>query len=500
MPINPNIALGFKPTYELESPQNILANVMKQKGDQQTLQLNALKMQEAQRGIESQNALNRVMSEAYNPVTGKYDQSNVYKQLAAAGQGHLIPGQMKSEAERIEAENKSQKAKTDLLSAKMKQFRDYFNQNVRTPDQMRQFNASSIKDPVIGKFLQEQGATLEQMNKEVDDVEAAGPDAFNQYRLQQVLDADKFINANKPSIHFPPGSGKAYIFHAGKSTVTQVPNLDTGAGGNQGVTYRVDENTGELMALPSKLAPGASPVPRPVIGAGGAPVKGSVKQAGASNITEEEQSVISKAIAEGRLDPNKVNGRNARIIATTLIQNPQANLVNLGIDAASTGQAAKSLAVQGAKMGTAATEAAGMIEVTKGLSDKIDRTQYPNINAIANAVDKGTGGVDIVQLNASINALVNSYARAISPTGNPTVSDKNHAREVINSAYSSGQMNGILEIMKQEMDIAKNAAVKSGSHLLEEREKRFGRGKEKPPEGAGGNRPGLDEIFGPGKK
>jgi len=191
-----------------------------------------------------------------------------------------------------------------------------------------------------------------------------------------------------------------------------------------------------------------------------------------------ENAALSKAIIDGRLDPNRVNGRNAKILATTLMANPNANLLELGVSASGATAAERSLATQTAKMSTAANEANQMVDVVRGLSDKVDRTEFPTINAITNAVSKGTGGKEIVQLNTSINALVNSYARAISPTGNPTVSDKNHAREVINAAYSNGQMGAILDIMQQEMSIARKSASTASTELKESREAARGRSSE----------------------
>lgn len=189
-----------------------------------------------------------------------------------------------------------------------------------------------------------------------------------------------------------------------------------------------------------------------------------------------ENAALSKAIVDGRLDPNRVNGRNAKILASTLLANPNANLLELGVSAAGATAAERSLATQTAKMSTAANEANQMVTVVRDLSDKVDRTEFPTINAITNAVSKGTGGKEIVQLNTSINALVNSYARAISPTGQPTVSDKNHAREVINSAYSTGQLGAILDVMQQEMSIARTSAGTASTELKASRETARGRG------------------------
>lgn len=111
-----------------------------------------------------------------------------------------------------------------------------------------------------------------------------------------------------------------------------------------------------------------------------------------------------------------------------------------------------------ANMAIASDEAKTMINVAQNYSDKVSRTEFPNINSIENAVKKGTGNVEVVQLNTALNSLVNSYARAISPKGMPTVSDKDHAREIVNAAYSSGQLSGIFDVMKQEMSAALGSA------------------------------------------
>jgi len=185
--------------------------------------------------------------------------------------------------------------------------------------------------------------------------------------------------------------------------------------------------------------------------------------------TAVQDALISKAILDGRLDPGKVNSRNIATIAKTLEMDPNANLKELSIDAMSGAAASRALAIQSAKILTAANEAKSMMKIVKTVSDKIDRTQYPTINAIQNAVDKGTGGKEIVQLNAAINALVNAYARAINPTGVSTVSDKTHAREVINSNYANGQLDAILDIMNQEMVLAQKSPGEASAQLKEQR-------------------------------
>ena len=61
MPINPNIAMGYKPP-EFDSPVNQLSQLMQMKQMQQANQLNQMKMDEYGRGVQETNRLNAVLS------------------------------------------------------------------------------------------------------------------------------------------------------------------------------------------------------------------------------------------------------------------------------------------------------------------------------------------------------------------------------------------------------------------------------------------------------
>lgn len=211
-------------------------------------------------------------------------------------------------------------------------------------------------------------------------------------------------------------------------------------------------------------------------------------------INPAQTALISKAILDGRLDPNKVNSRNMAIIANTLEIDPTANLKELNIDSVSAAAASKALATQSAKTLAAATEANDMIPIVRNASAKVDRSKYPDLNAIQNAVAKKTGGPEIVSLNTAINALVNSYARAINPTGVATVSDKNHAREILNSAYSNGQLNAILNTMQQEMVASKEAPGRAAAELKAGRNRPAGTINRNVPQST--IRSKADEIIG----
>lgn len=105
----------------------------------------------------------------------------------------------------------------------------------------------------------------------------------------------------------------------------------------------------------------------------------------------------------------------------------------------------------------ATVEAQQMMPLALQASSKVDRTQYPTLNSVLLAAQKGVGDENVVRLASSTNALVNIYARAISPTGNPTVSDKDHAREILENAWSKGQYSAGVDQMAKEMAAARKS-------------------------------------------
>ena len=123
--------------------------------------------------------------------------------------------------------------------------------------------------------------------------------------------------------------------------------------------------------------------------------------------------------------------------------------------------AAKAVGSQIANVNLAATEVKQMIPVLQSYVAKVNPSDYPTLNAAGNYVASKTGDPNIVAMAASMNALVNTYARAINPKGAPTVSDKDHAREILNAGMSKGQINSALDVINREMA----AALASGPEV-----------------------------------
>jgi len=73
------------------------------------------------------------------------------------------------------------------------------------------------------------------------------------------------------------------------------------------------------------------------------------------------------------------------------------------------------------------------------------------------AVEQGTGDENVVRFGIAVNSLINIYARAINPVGQVTVSDKDHARELLSTAWSKGQFRNGIDQLQLEMNAAYKA-------------------------------------------
>lgn len=449
MALDPSIALGVRP---IELP-----NQLAQYGQVQQIQAYQRQNELANRAIAQEDAANRAYANSFDPATGQIDPNKLRQNMVSANLGTKLPAYEKSMLEAAELRNKVGKGDFELRVQKantaVKDIAGFTTRDEIIADIERNMKAGNL-DPEKAK----------QIISSVPQDSAQVP-AWQLKTLRGILDAKDQLEQQFTSQDFGGGTrviatpkfaggGPAQVVSGSGITKTATPgDLLSNAATLRGQNM-TDARARENIDIARKRLEKDNAMLDPT-----------------------ENAAISKAIIEGRLDPNRVNGRNAKILATTLLANPNANVLELGVSASGATAAERSLATQTAKMSTAANEANDMVGIVRDLSDKVDRTEFPTINAITNAVSKGTGGKEIVQLNASLNALVNSYARAISPTGQPTVSDKNHAREVINSAYSTGQIGAILDVMQQEMAIARKSAGTASTELKASRETARGRGE-----------------------
>lgn len=167
---------------------------------------------------------------------------------------------------------------------------------------------------------------------------------------------------------------------------------------------------------------------------------------------------VFQNIGRGRQSAANIAGLRHEIMKEARaqgIQPEQLAAVNAEFQGLKAGE--RTLGTRTANIEMAVTEAQKMAPLALTASEKVDRTRFPTLNAALLAAEKGTGGEEVVRLGVATNSLINIYSRAISPTGVPTVSDKDHARELLSAAWSKGQFAAGVDQLLQEMAAARQS-------------------------------------------
>lgn len=102
-------------------------------------------------------------------------------------------------------------------------------------------------------------------------------------------------------------------------------------------------------------------------------------------------------------------------------------------------------------------EAINMMEIAQQKSHEVPRTQFPAVNKALLAYERQTGDPKVRAFGAAINTVINTYAKAISGGAAATVSDKDHAREILKDADTPEQFDAVIDILKQELQAARKA-------------------------------------------
>jgi len=105
----------------------------------------------------------------------------------------------------------------------------------------------------------------------------------------------------------------------------------------------------------------------------------------------------------------------------------------------------------------AVNEADQLADLAGKASEDFKRTGYKKLNDLYQAVEAGTASPELRRFVAANTSFINAYARAISPSGVPTVSDKEHAREMLSTAFSEGDYAATIDQLKKEMSAAKKS-------------------------------------------
>lgn len=165
---------------------------------------------------------------------------------------------------------------------------------------------------------------------------------------------------------------------------------------------------------------------------------------GAENLLKIRALVAQKAREQG-LDPTDILNKVAIQSGNTATQ--------------------RTFGTQTAKMAINATEAQGAIELGRAASDAVPRGTWVPVTRAIQAYQSGTSDPALAKFGAANLAIINTYARAISPTGVPTVNDKLHAEKLLSTATGQAAYNAVLDQMNEEIKIAHAAPAKAKQEL-----------------------------------
>lgn len=157
---------------------------------------------------------------------------------------------------------------------------------------------------------------------------------------------------------------------------------------------------------------------------------------GAENIVKLRQAIARRAHEAG-IDP--------------------AGIVNRFNEQAGALAGQRAVGTRAANISLAANEANNMIPIALAASDKLPRTQFMPWNQMVQAVQKGASSPELASFVAATNSLVNSYVRAVSPSGVPTDSMRQHAYDMLNAAQGPEAYKAVIATMKLEMEAALQA-------------------------------------------
>jgi len=108
------------------------------------------------------------------------------------------------------------------------------------------------------------------------------------------------------------------------------------------------------------------------------------------------------------------------------------------------------------------------VPIAQIASNRVSRSKFLPFGKIQIMFDENFNDPDVSQFAAANNGLVNTYARAISPTGVPTVSDKNHAREILAMAKNKESYDRAVETLQKEIEAEQRAPREVRANLRSE--------------------------------
>jgi hypothetical protein len=117
----------------------------------------------------------------------------------------------------------------------------------------------------------------------------------------------------------------------------------------------------------------------------------------------------------------------------------------------------RTLGTRGANVELAAQGFLNIVPLATAASQKVYRSKLLPAGKVEVFFDENVNDPDLSAFAAYNNGIVNTYARAISPTGVPTVKDKEHARKIISEAKNHTAYMAAINALENEIEAEKRA-------------------------------------------
>lgn len=140
------------------------------------------------------------------------------------------------------------------------------------------------------------------------------------------------------------------------------------------------------------------------------------------------------------------------------------------------GAEARALGTSAARIGAAAQEATSLMPIAIAASEAVPRGKFVPINKLSQMAESSISDPALARFKAANNALVNTYVRAISPSGVPTDLVRKEAYSLLQTVDGPEKYKAVVDQMKLEIDAAKSSPEK----FLQERMERW-KGLPEPP-------------------
>ena len=124
---------------------------------------------------------------------------------------------------------------------------------------------------------------------------------------------------------------------------------------------------------------------------------------------------------------------------------------------------ARAVGTRGANVELAGSGFENIVPIAQAASDKVSRSGFLPFGKAEIMFNEQTNNPDLSAFAAANNGLVNTYARAISPTGIPSVRDKEHAYQILSMAKDKPAYDAAVSTLQKEIQ----AEIQAPKHVRE---------------------------------